>query len=861
MFRIAPSSFSSSTNPSYRTWMIYSRRPPPILPQQHTVVPMTKTNKHFTTTTTTTTNNGPTRFGHMNRTSSRHTNRMTLRNQRIVHGVPSILIRQPPPHYMIRIYNPNRSLSSSLSSSSSSSLSPHHEINKNGISSSSPLLVGSTVDPTTTTTTTTNTTHNNQENIRRHLRTFSYIVASLGIGFGLGQLYRPKNGYGQPRVLPNDHSDHCNELDDRNQKDNENNDELTDLQKELPNKLCRIVGKENVIMDGTIHNTITLPYLKGARLGLGKSLCIVTPTKLHEVIDVVQAVLDAKCVIIPQGQNTGLTGGSVPRSIHDDEHHPNESHRPVVLLSMKQLNRMFPIDDGNRIVCLAGVGLGSLSNFLEHYFPFRESHSILGSTFLNPTVAAGIAFGSGGTQCRKGPSYTERALYLKITTNKWNEPVIEVINTLGIDGIEESDTLEKRRKGKMDTVAYKVDTWSRWIQQGYVRDMKYSSKTNGNGSKPASDHTYAERLCINKENDTISRYNADIRGPECCRSEGKVIILASVHDTFPAPIDTRTFWIGFDSLETAYEFRRIVCLDNKYDVPISMEYLDRDSFDVIHSSGRLLGNLIKYIGTSSSFIRHFWNLKLYIEALPLDGAETMIDSLLYHTNFLFPSILPSPIMKIGTTYNHNIAITVGRFEDDEYHLENFKNGTTTTTTTRTASISSIDRFMERLKEFETKFGKDRIKIYECQTKLDTNSINAFRFIAASAFRTYCVGEQIQGFSVDYALPMNTNTAPPVIYHQDKKNTIQPIKRMRYSHFACNVVHEDLAYHNDVNIHDAKHQFKDTIEHVCHGKLPAEHGHGTEYMAPLETQQRWKQMDPLNVLNPGIGGLSSNYKYD
>jgi FAD/FMN-containing dehydrogenase len=45
------------------------------------------------------------------------------------------------------------------------------------------------------------------------------------------------------------------------------------------------------------------------------------------------------------------------------------------------------------------------------------------------------------------------------------------------------------------------------------------------------------------------------------------------------------------------------------------------------------------------------------------------------------------------------------------------------------------------------------------------------------------------------------------------------------------------------------------------KLPAEHGHGTEYVAPPETQKRWKNMDPLNILNPGVGGLSSKFKYE
>jgi FAD/FMN-containing dehydrogenase len=66
-----------------------------------------------------------------------------------------------------------------------------------------------------------------------------------------------------------------------------------------------------------------------------------------------------------------------------------------------------------------------------------------------------------------------------------------------------------------------------------------------------------------------------------------------------------------------------------------------------------------------------------------------------------------------------------------------------------------------------------------------------------------------------------------------------------------VVHEDLAYNIGVDIDEAKHIFKDVIEYECLGKLPAEHGHGTEYIAPPTTQQRWKRMDPLNIFNPGI----------
>lgn len=32
-----------------------------------------------------------------------------------------------------------------------------------------------------------------------------------------------------------------------------------------------------------------------------------------------------------------------------------------------------------------------------------------------------------------------------------------------------------------------------------------------------------------------------------------------------------------------------------------------------------------------------------------------------------------------------------------------------------------------------------------------------------------------------------------------------------------------------------------------GKLPAEHGHGTEYAAPRETRERWMKADPSNTM--------------
>ena len=188
----------------------------------------------------------------------------------------------------------------------------------------------------------------------------------------------------------------------------------TQEQLDLPQRLAEIVGKENVL-DGRQLTTTTAPYLKGARLGGGgKALAIVKPQMLKQVVQCVQAIVDADCVVLPQGSNTGLTGGSVAQPLSvpppssslqsGEEHHHQHEHRPVVVVSMQGLDTFFPMDQGRRMVCLAGAGLATLSRRVGQWFPDRESHSILGSTFLNPTTAAGVAFGSGGTQLRKGPA-------------------------------------------------------------------------------------------------------------------------------------------------------------------------------------------------------------------------------------------------------------------------------------------------------------------------------------------------------------------------------------------------------------------------------------------------------------------------
>ncbi|KAL7554414.1 hypothetical protein ACHAWF_017851 [Thalassiosira exigua] len=392
-----------------------------------------------------------------------------------------------------------------------------------------------------------------------------------------------------------------------------------------------------------------------------------------------------------------------------------------------------------------------------------------------------------------------------------------------------------------------------------------NSSESVHGRAHASDADYAHAVC--KHTGDVSRYNADTVGEDCNRSEGKVLILATVHDTFPVPQKKRMFWASFPDIETALAFRREVCVDNPADLPISCEYLDRDSVDIIDQAGRIMTYMIRVLGMGD-IMGYLWSVKVAIEGLPFSWAPTICDKLLHAFNGWVPECIPEKFMAPGREWDHHCMVAVGEFGD-----------------------GTLDRFMDRMNAFvkkrndeavvdEKDGGNKLVSVVEAETQLEMTALNAFRFVAAVAFKTYCVGEcfirlgrflvwfspasidflrvtsgkDLQGVSVDYALPKNGGLAPALA-----PSAVSPLKRMRYSHFGCNVVHEDIAYALGVDTHKEKMAFKHSVEEEG-GKLPAEHGHGPEYHAPQSSQSRWMDMDPLNVMNPGVGGMSTLPKY-
>lgn len=551
----------------------------------------------------------------------------------------------------------------------------------------------------------------------------------------------------------------------------------TDAQKALPEQLSAVVGSAHVRRGYT---------QKGSRIGQGTSLAHVSPGSLAEAARVLELCVAADVAIVPQGANTSLTGAAVPR----DE----TSDRPTVVINLRRLRKIMPIDDGKRVLCFAGAGIYDLKVLLEKEHG-RDSHSVLGSIFLNPTVAAGVAYGSGGTQIRKGPAYTERALFLRVRA----DGSLEVVNTLGLkDGGDPVKFLDGREQ---------------------LSPADLDAKAAGNCSWPS----YSS-VVLDCEQPKVSRYNADTTGIDCCRSEGKVLILATMHDTYEIPSESQVVWVACKDLATAHELKRQVALKSKSCMAKTCEYMNREVYDGVDRAGRILIKMIELVGMQR--LEPLWNLKLAIEMVPLPFTGIICDKFLYWFNNVIPQPLPQQLRDFGRDYDHHVLMEFAEYSEGE-----------------------VKELRRSLDKFVSAHPEGHVQYRVCQG-WEASRANLWRFVVAPAFRTFCVGRGMQGLSIDYALPKNFRDYPALPEAQ------RPIaNRWVYSHFGCNVYHEDIVYAPGIDVHAAHLDVKHSIE-ATGGKLPAEHGHGTEYKAPQDTQERWRRMDPLNVMNPGVGKTSS-----
>ena len=109
---------------------------------------------------------------------------------------------------------------------------------------------------------------------------------------------------------------------------------------DLVAELKRIVGYDHVLTEPSLRAGYEADWTGRYR---GEAIAVVRPASPEEIVEIVRACRAARVPIVPQGGNTGLVGGAIPRD-------------GAVLVSTRRLTTIEPVDpDGLAMVAAAGA--------------------------------------------------------------------------------------------------------------------------------------------------------------------------------------------------------------------------------------------------------------------------------------------------------------------------------------------------------------------------------------------------------------------------------------------------------------------------------------------------------------------------
>jgi D-lactate dehydrogenase len=526
------------------------------------------------------------------------------------------------------------------------------------------------------------------------------------------------------------------------------------------------------------------PYTKGFRFGVGEALAVVRPGTLVEIWRVLKLCVEADVAVIMQAANTGLTGGSTPDGKDYD--------RPLVIISTMRIDDIQLVDNGKQIVGLAGSTLFGLEETLAPYG--REPHSVIGSSCIGASIVGGICNNSGGALVKRGPAYTELALFAQIDVNG----NLSLVNNLGINlGSEPEEilnNLENKRYKEVD------------VQHPDAR---------------ASDNEYDERV-RDVDSDTPSRFNNDGRRlHEASGCAGKLAVFAVRLDTFPIPEKKQVFYVGSNDAAVFTKVRRDI-LSTFKNLPDSGEYLHRDCYDVSKKYGKDMFIVISKLG--AKFIPKLFAFKRKFDAftdklgfLP----NKMSDRVMQYMSYVFPNHLPKRMEEYRDKYQHHWILEMSNDGVDE-------------------AKAYLDAF------FKTNEGS----YFEC-TEEEADKAILHRFVAGGAIGRYHVmhSKDVGAMmTIDVALRRND---PDWFEVLPKEIDDQIDTKLYYGHLFCHVMHQNYVLKKGADAKLLKGKILETFD-ARSAEYPAEHNVGHEYFAKDALKNFYRELDPTNSFNPGIG---------
>ena len=526
------------------------------------------------------------------------------------------------------------------------------------------------------------------------------------------------------------------------------------------------------------------PYTKGFRFGVGEALAVVRPGTLVEIWRVLKLCVEADVAVIMQAANTGLTGGSTPDGKDYD--------RPLVIISTMRIDDIQLVDNGKQIVGLAGSTLFGLEETLAPYG--REPHSVIGSSCIGASIVGGICNNSGGALVKRGPAYTELALFAQIDANG----NLSLVNNLGINlGSEPEEILNN------------------------LENKRYKEADVQHPDARASDNEYDERV-RDVDSDTPSRFNNDGRRlHEASGCAGKLAVFAVRLDTFPIPEKKQVFYVGSNDAAVFTQVRRDI-LSTFKNLPDSGEYLHRDCYDVSKKYGKDMFIVISKLG--AKFIPKLFAFKRKFDAftdklgfLP----NKMSDRVMQYMSYVFPNHLPTRMEEYRDKYQHHWILEMSNDGVDE-------------------AKAYLDAF------FKTNEGS----YFEC-TEEEADKAILHRFVAGGAIGRYHVmhSKDVGAMmTIDVALRRND---PDWFEVLPKEIDDQIDTKLYYGHLFCHVMHQNYVLKKGADAKLLKGKILETFD-ARSAEYPAEHNVGHEYFAKDALKNFYRELDPTNSFNPGIG---------
>ncbi len=529
----------------------------------------------------------------------------------------------------------------------------------------------------------------------------------------------------------------------------------------------------------------TRRYRKGYRFGDGPVLAVACPGTLLELWRVLRATVEAGRIVLMQAANTGLTGGSTP----DGEGYD----RGIVLVSTRRLTGVQLLDGGRQVVCLPGATLDVLEKRLAPLG--REPHSVIGSSCIGASVLGGVCNNSGGALVRRGPAYTELALYAQLG----EDGVLRLVNHLGIAlGDTPEEILARLQAGDYGADAVIDDP-----------------------ARAASDPRYAAHV---REVDasTPARYNADpSRLHEASGCAGRLAVFAVRLDTFEKD-DASVFYIGSNDPDDLTEVRRHL-LTAFERLPIAGEYLHRDAFDIGDRYGKDTFLLIDRFGTGRVPAAFAFKSRVdgWCERLGLPG---LADRVLQSLTAMLPDHLPARLRAYRDRYEHHLLLKVS-------------------TRDAAATRAFLDGF----------FAGREGGFFACDAEEGRKAFLLRFAVAGAAVRYRAVhAAQVQDIvALDVALRRDDRDWVEAL-PADVATTM--VARLYYGHFFCHVFHQDYIVRKGVDPLAVEHRLWDLLD-ARGAEYPAEHNVGHLYRAKPALATFYRQLDPSNTFNPGIGQTS------